>query len=75
MSESIFVIKTLQDGWDWDNVHDVEDVQEYCEEELEIPHESICRVSFQEEALEIRLNRDRSVLREDWYVNLQRISA
>lgn len=75
MSETIFVVKELEAGWDWDDVHSSEDIQEYCEEALEIPSESINRINFYENAFELRLKRDRRELREDWYVNLQRISA
>ena len=75
MSETVFVVKELEAGWDWNDVHSDEDIQEYCEEQLEIPLESINRINFHRNAFELRLKRDRKEFREDWYVNLQRISA
>lgn len=75
MRETVFTVKKLEDGWEWQDVDNEYDLQDYCEEELEIPHDSISRLDFYEKAFAIRLKRDKKEQREDWYVNLQRISA
>ena len=75
MSTTVFIVKELEDGWEWNDVHTKDDAEMYCEDELEIPHDSIEKIAFYEQAMEIRLKRDKHMLREDWYVNLQRVSA
>lgn len=75
MRDTVFVIKELDNGWTWHDIFSTDDIYGYCEEELEIPTESINSINCYENAFEVRLKKDRSMFREDWYVNLQRISA
>ncbi|KIM11492.1 MAG: hypothetical protein KU37_04600 [Sulfuricurvum sp. PC08-66] len=75
MRDTVFTIRELENGWDWSDIYSMEDVHGYCEEELEIPNEAINTVHFYGEAIEVHLKKSRSMFREDWYVNLTRISA
>lgn len=57
--------------------HDSKDMllREFCEEELEIPNKFLKEIKLSDNGLCVILSRDRSYVRDDWYVNLSRISA
>lgn len=72
MKETTFVIRKLDNGWDWPDIYSEDVAVIYCCEELEVPEELIEEVSYTEESLHLSLVPDRSYYREDWFVNLQR---
>lgn len=69
-----FKIKELDNGWQWPDIETIDDGECFCSEELEIPHEFIKTIDLFDEELHVTLCRDRSYIRDDWYVNLSRIS-
>ena len=76
--ESIFVVKRFELGWDvLDLLTDTYLQEEYCTEILEIPDEKIYGTEMIEDGqLEIVLtDLEKSELTEDWYINLNRVSA
>lgn len=73
MKETTFVIRTLDSGWYWQDIVSVHDARIYCAEELEVPQEWIDEIECLGNALRLSLHRSRSYMRDDWYVNLQRI--
>jgi len=72
---TMFKIRELDNGWQWPDIETRDDVECFCAEELEIPHEFLQAVDLYEEEMHVTLCRDRSYIRDDWYVNLSRISA
>ena len=76
--ESIFVVNKFENGW---NIRDLEEdtyiQEEYCIDVLEIPDEKIYGTEMIGKGLlEIVLTDiDKSELSEDWYINLNRVSA
>ena len=76
--ESIFVVNKFENGW---NIRDLEEdtyiQEEYCIDVLEIPDEKIYGTEMIGNGLlEIVLTDiDKSELSEDWYINLNRVSA
>jgi len=76
--ESIFIVNTVEAGWDTEALIEDIDIQEaYCTEILEIPDEKIYGTEVIDKGmLEIVLTDIRKEeLEEDWYINLGRISA
>ncbi len=71
---TMFKIRELDNGWQWPDIETEDDVELFCSEELEIPHEFLERVELREQEIHVTLSRDRSFIRDDWYVNLSRIS-
>jgi len=72
---TMFKIKELDNGWQWPDIETVNDGECFCEEELEIPQEYLKTVTLYKEEMHVTLCRDRTYVRDDWYVNLSRISA
>ena len=72
MKDNIFMIHSLDSGWDWPDMCSETDVELYCLEELEVPQEHIDDVAFLNNAFQLTLKRERSYHRDDWYVNLMR---
>jgi len=72
MKDNVFVIHTLDNGWDWPDIGDESDIELYCLEELEVPEDYIDDVKYLNNAFELTLKRQREYRRDDWYVNLQR---
>jgi hypothetical protein len=72
MKETTFVIRHLDNGWDWPDIYSDEIATEYFCEELEVPEELIECVECYDGAMKLSLHRDRRYFREDWYANLQR---
>ena len=79
-----FRIKELFNGWQWNDIEDIYDAEYsskektlrlFCEEELEIPNQFLKTIELYEKEMHLTLCRDRSYIRDDWYVNLSRISA
>ncbi len=76
--ESIFLVTRFEDGWDMmDLESDVYTQEEYCMDVLEIPDEKIYGTEMIGNGLlEIVLtNIQKAELEEDWYINLDRLSA
>ncbi len=74
MKETIFLIRRLDNGWDWLDIHSDDIAVQYLCEELEVPEEVIEDVECFEGAMKLSLVRDVAYKREDWYVNLQRVA-
>ncbi|MEN8148003.1 MAG: hypothetical protein ABFR02_10360 [Campylobacterota bacterium] len=72
MKDNVFLIRSLDRGWDWPDMYSESDVEIYCLEELEVPEEHIDNVTFLNNAFQLTLKRERSYHRDDWYVNLMR---
>jgi len=72
---TMFKIKELDNGWQWPDIETDNDGECFCAEELEIPKEYLKTIKVYDEEMHVTLCRDRSYVRDDWYVNLSRISA
>ncbi len=72
MKDNVFVIRSLDSGWDWPDMYSESDIELYCLEELEVPEEHIEEVQCLNNAFQLTLKRERSYHRDDWYVNLMR---
>lgn len=72
MKDNVFLIRSLDSGWDWPDIYSEDDVELYCLEELEVPQEHIDEVKCLNKAFQLTLKRQRSYHRDDWYVNLLR---
>ncbi len=72
MKETSFLIRELDNGWDWPDIYSDDIAVQYLCEELEIPEELIDEVVCFEGAMKLSLIPDRRYFREDWFVNLQR---
>ena len=75
MKETTFVIKDLDNGWVWQDIRDEDTAYLYCNEELEVPDNLIEELECYNEMIRISLYRDKRYFAEDWFVNLQRLSA
>ncbi|MEA3374298.1 MAG: hypothetical protein U9Q62_11500 [Campylobacterota bacterium] len=75
MSETTFIVKSLENGWMWQDMRSDDDLLVYCSEELEVPDELIDELECYEHAFKVALHRDRSYFNDDWYVNLQRVAC
>lgn len=75
MNETTFVIKRLDNGWDWPDITDETAAELYCAEELEVPSELIEELYCVNDAIKLSLQRSREYFRDDWYVNLQRVAS
>jgi len=76
--ESIFLVNKFDDGWDLNElVQDTYAQEEYCLEVLEIPDEKIYGTEMvAKNMLEVVLTDIKKFeLEEDWYINLNRLSA
>lgn len=51
-----------------------ESVEEYLQEDLEVPTEFIESFKITNTYLNIKLSQSREYFNDDWYVNLQRVS-
>jgi len=72
LKERNFIISNLDNGWEWLDINNENDIETYCIEELEVPQEIIKEVCWYDNAFEISLVNSRSYYRDDWYINLQR---
>jgi len=72
MKDNVFMIHALDNGWDWPDMYNDGDVEQYCLEELEVPQEHIDEVECLNNAFQLTLKRQRSYHNDDWYVNLIR---
>jgi hypothetical protein len=74
VKETTFLIRQLDNGWDWLDIYSDDVAVQYLCEELEVPEEVIEEVECFEGAMKLSLVRDTAYKREDWYVNLQRVA-
>jgi len=72
---TMFKIRELDNGWQWPDIESVRDCEYFCAEELEIPQEYLKTIKLYDEEMHVILCRDRTYIRDDWYVNLSRVSA
>jgi len=70
-----FTITELDNGWGWPDIETILDCEYFCEEELEIPKQFLKDIKLYGENIQIHLSRNKAYIRDDWYVNLSRISA
>ncbi len=70
-----FRIKELDNGWEWPDIESLDDGECFCAEELEIPQQYLKQIVLFKDEMHVTLCKDRSYIRDDWYVNLSRISA
>lgn len=75
MNETRFLIKRLDNGWGWPDITDETAAEIYCSEELEVPMELVEELHCVNNAIKISLQRSRTYVRDDWYVNLQRVAS
>ncbi len=74
--ENTFLIKKFDDGWDMRDLSDIDTQEAYCIDSLEIPDDKIYGTEIIGKSLEIILTGISSnEVSEDWYVNLNRLSA
>jgi hypothetical protein len=76
--ESVFIVNKFDNGWDMEELaQDIYAQEEYCIEALDIPDEKIYGTEMIAEGmLEIVLTGiQKCELSEDWYINLNRVSA
>jgi hypothetical protein len=72
VKETTFLIRCLDNGWEWLDIYSDDIAAEYLCEELEVPEELIESVECFNGAMRLSLVPDRRYMSEDWYVNLQR---
>ena len=76
--ESIFLINKFESGWEPNEFHeDIYAREKYCIEALEIPDEKIYGTEMIAKGmLEIVLtDLNKNEMKEDWYINLSRLSV
>lgn len=74
--ENIFLFNTFEDGWNINDLQDIDAQEAYCVFALEIPDEKIYGTEILDYGLEVILTDiEKNELNEDWYVNLHRIST
>ena len=69
-----FNIRTDKLELDYDTDVSIDLVQEYLQEELEVPTEFIVSFKIKNKYVNIKLSQSREYFNDDWYVNLQRVS-
>lgn len=73
--ENIFLFNTFEDGWNINDLREIDAQEAYCVHALEIPDEKIYGTEMIDSGLEVILtDLEKSELNEDWYINLHRIS-
>jgi len=75
--ENIFVINKFESGWEPNEFYDdIYAQEEYCIEALEIPDDKIYGTEMiANDMLEIVLTGiNKNEMKEDWYINLSRLS-
>lgn len=71
---SVFKVRELEDGWDWNDLYEVDEMaEEYCLTALDIPSEYIHQIVLDDSGLHITLIKSKSYTLDDWYTNLCRI--
>jgi len=72
---SVFNITELEDGWDWNDLYEVDEmVEEYCLGTLEIPTEYIHKILLDSSGIHVNLLKSKEYILEDWYINLCRLT-
>ena len=69
-----FKITTKNLDLEYENGICAELIEEYIEEDLEVPSEYIESLQIQDTFVNIKLSPTREYFNDDWYVNLQRVS-
>ena len=64
--------ETLELKYDTDVSMDL--IEEFIEEDLEVPREFIESFNIRDTYVNIKLSHSREYFNDDWYVNLQRVS-
>lgn len=74
MKKREFKISTHKSGLLDFNDLDLDIVEEYLIEDLEVPTECIDSLELLDESVHIVLTHDQFYFNDDWYVNLQRVA-
>ena len=70
--EFTIATETLELKYDTDVSMDL--IEEFIEEDLEVPREFIESFNIRDTYVNIKLSHSREYFNDDWYVNLQRVS-
>lgn len=74
--ENIFLFNTFENGWNINDLQDIDAQEAYCVFTLEIPDEKIYGTEILDCGLEVILTDiEISELNKDWYINLNRICS
>jgi len=73
MKEREFIIKSFDLDVDLYGELDLDLVETYFEDELEIPTTYVDKYEYHNEYVKIKLVNSRAYYNDDWYINLQRI--
>jgi len=73
--KTTFNIKSLEDGWEWNDFFEVNDMlEEYCISVLDIPLEFLKDTAIKNKSISIELVKTKVYMQDDWYINLYRSS-
>ncbi|MDQ7044339.1 MAG: hypothetical protein Q9M32_00295 [Sulfurimonas sp.] len=74
MKSREFKLKTDSFDINYESEITIDLVEEYLEDDLEIPAKFIESLGISDTYVNIKLSRSREYFNDDWYVNLQRVS-
>lgn len=74
MKSREFFIKTETLDLEYESEVCADLIEEYIEQDLEVPTEFIESLNIQDSYVNIKLSPTREYFNDDWYVNLQRVS-
>lgn len=69
-----FTINTNTLNFDYESAIYADLIEEYIEQDLEVPSEFIESLNIDDTYINIKLSPTREYFNDDWYVNLQRVS-
>lgn len=69
-----FTINTDDLEFDYESSVCADLIEEYIEQDLEVPTEFIESLKINDKYVNIKLSQSREYFNDDWYVNLQRVS-
>jgi len=73
MKEREFIVKSFGFDIELDGGLDLDLVETYFEEELEIPDSCVDSFEYHNDYVKIKLVNSREYYNDDWYINLQRV--
>ena len=68
-----FTINTESLELNYDTNLNIDLIEDYVFEDLEVPHECIESLKIYNEYIDIKLSPSKKYFNDDWYVNLQRV--
>ncbi|MEA3330858.1 MAG: hypothetical protein U9Q29_04110 [Campylobacterota bacterium] len=69
-----FTIRTDNLELDYDSHLNMELIEDYIVEDLEVPHDCIDSLNIYDTHVNIKLSPTKRYFNDDWYVNLQRVA-